>query len=160
MGGRGRVVDRGGTSGRRGAPGSSPREPHGEERVSGAGLTYDTGALIAAERNDRLMWALHLASLGRGLPPTVPAGVVAEAWRGGPQHHLSRLLKGCKVEELTEAQAREVGALIGRSGVNDTVDVAVAEGAVRRGDAVITSNRRHIEQVADAIGTRLAIHDV
>lgn len=62
------------------------------------GLTYDTGALIAAERDDRLMWALHRATLGRGITPTVPAGVLAEAWRGGPQPRLSSLLKGCHVE--------------------------------------------------------------
>jgi hypothetical protein len=28
-----------------------------------AGVTYDTGALVAAERNDRRMWALH-ATIG------------------------------------------------------------------------------------------------
>jgi len=83
------------------------------------GLTYDTGALIAAERDDRLMWALHLAAIGCGLLPTVPSGVLAEAWSGGPQHQLSRLLKGCKVEELSEEQARQVGGLIARSGATD-----------------------------------------
>jgi predicted nucleic acid-binding protein len=128
--------------------------------VSASGLTYDTGALIAAERDDRLMWALHRATIARGLPPTVPSGVLAEAWRGGPQHRLSRLLKGCKVEELGEAQARAVGTLIARSGLDDTVDVAVAEGAMRRNDAVVTSNRTHIEQVADAVNERMTIHDV
>lgn len=128
--------------------------------MSADGLTYDTGALIAAERDDRLMWALHRAAIERGLRPTVPAGVLAEAWRGGPQHRLSRVLKGCRVEELGEDQARHVGGLIARSGVDDTVDVAVAEGAMRRNDAVVTSNRAHIEQVASAIGKRIAIQDV
>ena len=124
------------------------------------GLTYDTGALNAADRDDRLMWSLHRAAMGRGLPPTVPAGVLAEAWRGGPQHRLSRLLKGCKVEEMDEIQARQVGWLIARSGLNDIVDVAVVEGAIRRSDAVVTSDRSHIEQVADVVRTRMSIHDV
>lgn len=128
--------------------------------MSADGLTYDTRALIAAERDVRLMWALHRAAIARGLPPTVPAGVLAEAWRGGPQHRLSRLLKGCKVEELSEAHARQVGGLIARSGLDDTVDVAVAEGAMRRNDAVVTANRAHIEQVAEAVGRRVSIHDV
>lgn len=128
--------------------------------MSADGLTYDTGALIAAERDDRLMWALHRAAIERGLRPTVPAGVLAEAWRGGPQHRLSRVLKGCRVEELGEDQARHVGGLIARSGLDDTVDVAVAEGAMRRNDAVVTSNRAHIEQVASAIGKRIAIQGV
>lgn len=124
------------------------------------GLTYDTGALIAAEKNDRLIWALHLASLRRGMIPTVPAGVLAEAWRGGPQVQLSRLLKGCAIAALTETQARAVGALAAASGLDDTVDLAVAEGALRRGDAVVTSNRSHLEQAAGAVDRGIAIHDV
>jgi len=113
--------------------------------LNAGGLTYDTGALIAAERDDRILWALHRASLARGLAPTVPVGVLAEAWRGGPQHRLSRMLKGCSVEGMDEAQARDVGTLISHSGLADIVDVAVAEGAIRRRDAVVTSNRSHIE---------------
>ncbi len=70
------------------------------------------------------------------------------------------MLKGCKVDELSEEQARLVGGLITRSELDDTVDVAVAEGAMRRNDAVVTSNRAHIEQVADAVGKRIPIHDV
>ena len=47
------------------------------------GVTYDTGALVAAERNDRAMWALHAGFLAEEVVPTVPAPVLAEAWRGG-----------------------------------------------------------------------------
>ena len=64
------------------------------------------------------------------------------------------------MEELGENQARQVGWMIARSGLHDTVDVAVVEGAMRRIDAVVTSNRSHVEQVADAVRKRLAIHDV
>lgn len=128
--------------------------------MSADGLTYDTGALIAAERDDRMLWALHRAALRRGIAPTVPVGVVAESWRGGPQHRLSRLMQGCKTESMSDGQARAIGVLIGQSGRNDIVDVAVAEGAMRRRDAVVTSNRVHIEQVADARRRRLTIHEV
>jgi predicted nucleic acid-binding protein len=128
--------------------------------VSTDGLTYDTGALVAAERDDRLMWSLHRAALLRRLTPIVPAGVLGEAWRGGPQHRLSRLLKGCAIEPLTEDQARALGVLAALSQLSDTVDLAVAEGALRRNHAVVTSNRRHIEQVADSAGRHLTIHDV
>lgn len=85
----------------------------------------------------------------------MPAGVLGEAWRGGPQTQLSRLLKGCRIEALSEGQARAVGVLAARSGLSDTVDLAVVEGALRRNDAVTTSNPTHIEQVADAVGRPL-----
>ena len=42
------------------------------------GVTYDTGALIAADRNDRRMWALHAGFLAE-VSPTVPTPVLAEA---------------------------------------------------------------------------------
>lgn len=124
------------------------------------GLTYDTGALLAAEKNDRLLWALHDAALSRGLRPTVPCGVLAESWRGGPQAQMSRLLRGCRIEPLDEAQARAVGVIARASRMDDTVDLAVAEGAIRRSDAVVTSNRTHIERAADSVGAHVEIHDV
>jgi hypothetical protein len=46
------------------------------------GVTYDTGALIAADRNDRRMWALHAGFLALEVSPTIPTPVLAEAWRG------------------------------------------------------------------------------
>jgi hypothetical protein len=124
------------------------------------GLTYDTGALVAAERDDRLVWSLHRAVLRRGLPPTVPAAVLAEGWRGGPQANLSRLLKGCDIEDLTKAQARAVGALAARAEHDDVVDVSVVEGAIRRNHAVVTSNSAHIRKVANAAGASIVIHSV
>jgi hypothetical protein len=35
-----------------------------------AGITYDAGALVAAERNRRSVWALHRRALERGIQPT------------------------------------------------------------------------------------------
>ncbi|HEX8805271.1 MAG TPA: PIN domain-containing protein [Acidimicrobiales bacterium] len=125
------------------------------------GVTYDTGALVAAERNDRRMWALHAGLLAEEVVPTVPAGVLAEAWRGGSrQASLARLLAMCEVEPLTDELARRVGVLAGRSGHDDVVDVAVVEGALRRGDAVVTANDEHIRRVADGARRRLRIEHV
>jgi hypothetical protein len=125
------------------------------------GVTYDTGALVAAERNNRRMWALHAGYLAEEVIPTVPAPVLAEAWRGGPrQASLSRLLRMCDTEPMSEELARNVGVLAGKSGHDDIVDVSVVEGAVRRGDAVVTSNTTHIRMVADATGTRLRIESI
>jgi len=126
-----------------------------------AGVTYDTGALVAGERNDRRMWALHAGFLAEDVVPIVPAAVLAEAWRGGTrQASLSRLLALCEIEPLTEDQARRVGILAGKARHDDVVDVTVVEGARRRGDAVVTSNEGHIRHIAIAAGVRLRIEVV
>lgn len=97
--------------------------------MSAGGLTLDTDALIAAERSDLLMWSLHLAAVKRGRIPMVLAGVLSEAWRGGPQHQMSRLRKGCEVEDLNEAKARRLGVFVAQFGLVDTVDLAAVDGA-------------------------------
>jgi hypothetical protein len=126
-----------------------------------AGITYDTGALVAAERNDRAMWALHAGFLAEEVAPTVPAPVLAEAWRGGGrQASLSRLLAMCAIEPMSEDQARRVGVLAGKAAHDDIVDVTVVEGAARRRDAIVTSNDTHIRAIAVAAGTRLHIEHV
>jgi hypothetical protein len=125
------------------------------------GVTYDTGALVAAERNNRQMWALHAGYQAEEILPTVPAPVLAEAWRGGSrQAGLSRLLRMCDTEPMSEDLAREVGVLSGKSDHDDIVDVCVVEGAIRRGDAVVTSNASHIRKVAETAGARLRIESI
>jgi predicted nucleic acid-binding protein len=125
------------------------------------GVTYDTGALVAAERNNRQMWALHAGYLAEEVIPTVPAPVLAEGWRGSPrQASLSRLLRMCDTEPMSEELARNVGVLAGKSDHDDIVDVCVAEGAIRRGDAVVTSNATHIRKIAEAARARLRIESV
>jgi hypothetical protein len=66
----------------------------------------------------------------------------------------------CDTEPMSEELARNVGVLAGKSGHDDVVDVSVVEGAVRRGDAVVTSNMTHIRKVADAAGVRLRLESV
>jgi hypothetical protein len=125
------------------------------------GVTYDTGALIAADRNDRTMWALHAGFLAEAAVVTVPSPVVAEAWRGGSrQANLARLLALCEIEDLSYSQARQVGVLAGKVGHDDIVDVTVVEGALRRHDAIITSNPTHIRSIANAVAARLTIETI
>lgn len=116
------------------------------------GLTYDTGALIAAERGDREIWALHRRSLERGQVPTVPSGVLGQGWRGGPQAQMSRLLAGCRVEDLNEARARSAGAACGAARSSEVVDASVVVGAAARGDVVVTSDIGDLERLRDAVG--------
>jgi hypothetical protein len=125
------------------------------------GVTYDTGALIAAERNDRRMWALHAGFLAEEVVPTVPAPVLAETWRGGSrQASLARFLALCAIEPLTERQAKSVGVLAGRADHDDIVDVTVVEGAARRRDAIVTSNHTDITKIANTARARLPIERI
>jgi predicted nucleic acid-binding protein len=121
------------------------------------GFTYDSGALIAAERHDRRMWQIHQRALMRKEAPTVPAVVLAEVYRG-KQPNLERFLDGCKIEPMTEVLARTAGLTLGRSKmVVGAVDAAVVEGALRRGDLVVTSDPKHIEALAAALGRKIGI---
>jgi hypothetical protein len=122
-----------------------------------SGITYDTGALVAAEGGDRRVWAMHRRALERLHTPTVPAGVLAQAWRGGPQPSLSRLLVGCWIEPLDEPGARGAGQLLGRAQSADAIDASVVVGALRRGDAIVTGDRRDIETLANAVGRRIGV---
>ena len=121
------------------------------------GITYDTGALIAAERAERRMWARHRALLALREVPTVPAPVVAQSWRGGRQALLARLLAGCDVEALDDGQARSVGSLAGRAATTDIVDVCVVEGAIRRHDLVVSSDPDDLQAIAAAVNRHLEI---
>ena len=124
------------------------------------GITYDSGALLAAEKGDRGLWAVHRRALERGLRPSVPAGVLAQAWRGGPQAALSRLLAGCRFEALDEAGSRAAGAACARSRRADVVDASVVIGALAREDAVFTSDPEDLVAIAKALDEQLVVHRV
>lgn len=124
------------------------------------GTTYDTGALLAAEANRRELWAIHARSLQRGERPVVPAGVLAQAWRGGPQAQLSRLLRGCRIEDLDEGRARAAGVACARSATRDVVDASVVAGALARGDLVVTSDPDDIRNIARALGRSVRVHRI
>ncbi len=122
------------------------------------GITYDTGALIAAERGERLMWARHRALLTLRTVPTLPSPVLAQAWRGGSrQALLARLLRGCEVEPLDEDLARAVGVLVGHGATADVVDACVVEGALRRRDLVVTTDADDLTALARAAHQHLEV---
>jgi predicted Na+-dependent transporter len=116
---------------------------------------------LAAERNNRELWELHARLVARQVVPVVPAPVLAQAWRGGTrQTRLTRFLRTCQIEPMSEEQARAIGTLAGKCGHDDIVDVAVVEGAIRRGDGVVTSDVAHIRKVAAVAGVPLRIDAV
>jgi hypothetical protein len=122
------------------------------------GVTYDTGALVAADRGERRQWSRHRALLARREVPTVPTPVLAQAWRGGSrQALLSRLLAGCDTEALDDARARAAGTLAARAGTSDIVDACVVEGALRRRDLIISSDAGDLHAIAAATSHHLEI---
>ena len=114
------------------------------------GLTLDAGALIGLERGDEKVRALLRRAIDNGIHLAVPAGVIAQVWRGGPrQARVARLLGDRDVDlpVLDDLVARAVGLLCGRSGHADVVDVHVVLVAQERGDTVVTSDPGDIRYV-------------
>ena len=108
-----------------------------------AGVTLDTGALLGVERGSPRMYALLQLWHERSLRILIPAGVLAQAWRGS--HRQARLAQLLKRENVTivglDAEAAlAIGALCGRSGTADIVDASVAHCARWHGHRVVTSD--------------------
>jgi hypothetical protein len=107
------------------------------------GVTLDSGALIAFERGSARMLALVERATDRGLTLAVPAGAVAQTWRGGVrQARLSRLLRAptAEIVPLDELGARAVGVLCGRTGATDVIDASVVVCARERGHGVVSDD--------------------
>lgn len=121
-----------------------------------AGLTLDSGALIAAEKGSRRVWQICKEASERGAPVTVPAPVLAQVWRGNSAV-ISRLLKGCVIEDLGEASAKRAGELLAKAHTSDIVDAVVVIGAGSRRDAVLTSDPDDIAGLVSASGYSLTI---
>jgi len=113
-----------------------------------AGLTLDTGALIAFERVERCV-LIHLKNAElQGCQLTVPTAVVAEAWRGGSRSaRIARLLQACVVEPLLEELARTAGEALGAVRGATAIDAIVMASAASRGDRVLTSDFEDLDRL-------------
>jgi predicted nucleic acid-binding protein len=106
-----------------------------------AGLTLDSGALIAFERADRRVMAYLKEALRRGVDMTIPAVVVAEVWRGGPRSaRVATLLSACLVEPLDEPLARAAGEAMAAVKRSTVLDAIVVASAAVRGDLILTTD--------------------
>lgn len=116
-----------------------------------AGLTLDTGALIALDRpaSAMVMQARLEEALRRGGSLCIPAGVVAQAWRHPRQARLARLVRSRDVDiaVMTLHVARTIGEMCAASGHSDVVDVHVALCARQRDHAVVTSDPDDLARV-------------
>jgi hypothetical protein len=125
-----------------------------------AGIVYDTGALLAAERLDRPFLELHQDTVRAHTRPIVPVVVLAQAWRGGPQHGLSHLLKGCDVIPDDQQTGRAAGIVCASAGTSDVVDAIVVATAARFQASVVTSDPGDLTHLAHSIGVKLRLFAV
>jgi hypothetical protein len=121
---------------------------------------YDAGALIAADRNDRSMWAEHRIRLEEGIIPRVPAPVVGQVSRSGRQAQLRRLLRGCDVVDFTEDDAHRVGRVLHGSKTSDVVDGAVVVLALAHDAEIVTADHDDIARLLTAGRANLPIVEV
>ncbi|HEY2307576.1 MAG TPA: PIN domain-containing protein [Streptosporangiaceae bacterium] len=122
-----------------------------------ASIVYDTGALLAAERRNPDFLALHDELTAARIRPIVPVVVLAQAWRGGPQHQISRVLKACEIVPDDERTGRAAGVACAASGTADVVDAIVVATAVRHQAPVVTSDPGDLSHIAASIGMKIQI---
>jgi predicted nucleic acid-binding protein len=111
-------------------------------------FAYDAGALVAAERANRAVWADHLARLELGIVPVTTAPVVAQVSRSPRQAGLRRFLRGCEIAALAPNQAHAVGELLAASGTTDVVDAHLVLVAAASGAAVLTCDHEDLDRIA------------
>jgi hypothetical protein len=121
------------------------------------GAVYDAGVFVAAEKNDRAVWAEHAVRLAAGIVPSAPATVVAQVSRSPRQAQLRRFLRGCEVVAFDEGRAHRSGALLGKAGTSDIVDASVLELAIARDAQIVTRDRDDIERLVAASGKRILV---
>lgn len=120
-------------------------------------VVYDAGVLVAADRNERRVWAEHKVRLEIGIVPLVPAPVVAQVSRSPQQAQLRRFLTGCAVVSLGESEAHEAGRLLGIPKTADIVDAVVVTTAIREKAIILTGDADDIQRLIRASGREVTV---
>ncbi|WP_322752547.1 PIN domain-containing protein [Frankia sp. Cas3] len=118
-------------------------------------VVLDAGALIALERRDTRMLALATDLVVARVAAHLPAGVLAQVWRGSPrQHAVMKLVRtgALRVEPLSEEIAVRLGLLLAASGTSDVVDAHVALLARKLRATVITSDPHDLHKLDPTLG--------
>lgn len=102
-------------------------------------VVYDAAVLVAADKNERRVWAEHKVRLELGAIPLVPAPVVAQVSRSPQQAQIRRFLTGCSIVPLGESEAHEAGRLLGMTRMADVVDAVLVTVALRHKAVILTS---------------------
>ena len=104
-----------------------------------AGLTLDTGALVALERRRQRMRRVLATAIRDNLRVSAPSVVVAEWWRGRTDL-ADDILASVDVEPMDEDLAKVAGEALAAVKRATVVDAIVMASAARRGDLVYTAD--------------------
>jgi hypothetical protein len=121
-------------------------------------VLLDSGALIALERSDALMWWRLKAAQRARVPVLTHGGVVAQVWRGGRsrQSRLATALLGVDVVALDEHLGKRAGLLMVATGLSDAVDAALAA-LGDHGDVLYTSDPDDLGRLVRPFGRRVDV---
>ena len=118
-------------------------------------IVFDTGALLALERDDRTMWLRLREAFKTDIPVVVPVGALSQAWRGGPrQARLARSVSDLEPASFDDV-ALAAGELCGKAGTADVVDASVALVAARSDVThLYTSDPEDLRRLLHAAGRK------
>ncbi|MCH5674952.1 hypothetical protein [Streptomyces gilvus] len=123
-------------------------------------VVYDSGALIAAAKNDRQFLRRHKALTLRGNIPIVPAGVLAQCWDSRASAAILHwMLSGCRVVPLTKSGAKAAAVLCRENKTADVIDASVVLASIAYDEApILTDDLGDIRALADCAGrTRIPV---
>ncbi len=101
--------------------------------------TFDTGALIALERNRQRMVTIFKTARADKIPMIVPGACVAEWWRGRTDVR-EKILASVLVVHTDDALVKLTGEALAQVPRASCVDAMVMATAARRGGVVFTSD--------------------
>lgn len=121
-------------------------------------LILDAGALIAIDRDVRVVAAQLRVASRHGLELRTNAMVVSQVWRDtrGRQPKLALFLHAVDVRAIDQGAGRDAGELVGRAGTSDTIDATVILLA-NRGDRILTSDPSDLQHLVATAGTKAVI---
>jgi hypothetical protein len=105
-------------------------------------LVLDSGAIVAAQNNDRAITRLIDAARRRGALVLIPSGVIAETWRGSAsQARISSVIRAAHaVPPLDVEAAKRVGVLLAHASRASAVDGSVADVALSNAPSLIATS--------------------
>ena len=112
-------------------------------------LILDSGAFIALERGDQLVWSMYRSARMNDRPVVTHGGVVGQVWRGrgARQALLASALGGARILPLDAMLGRAAGELLHIAKQRDVIDAALVLLA-SDGDEIMTSDPGDIALLA------------